>query len=91
MKSRGLGDVYKRQPSFLSEPEVSVLVVLSEPALSVLSALEPELEPFGIIGIAPATPAVGTVSIAAAATPSANLETVRVRIGDKTYLYLSHL
>src|SRR5699024_9196634 len=53
------------------------------------SALLELLEPFGIIGIAPATPAVGTEIMAAAATPSAYLEIVCLRIGNKTYLYFN--
>ena len=67
-------------PELESEPD---------PASGVGSALLELLEPFGIIGIAPATPAVGTEIMAAAATPSAYLEIACLRIGNKTYLYFN--
>ena len=73
--------------SVSSTPEIAPeLESEPDPASGVGSAL---LEPFGIIGIAPATPAVGTEIIAAAATPSAYLEIVCLRIGNKTYLYFN--
>ena len=75
-------------PEIAPEPDPA-----SDPASGVgsdsASALLELLEPFGIIGIAPATPAVGTEIMAAAATPSAYLEIVCLRIGNKTYLYFN--
>ena len=73
--------------SVSSTPEIAPeLESESDPASGLGSAL---LAPLGIIGIAPATPAVGTEIMAAAATPSAYLEIVCLRIGNKTYLYFN--
>ena len=52
---------------------------------------ESEVEPFGLIEVAPAIPAAGIVIIAAAVTPSTYLENICLAIGNKTYLYCDSL
>ena len=52
---------------------------------------ESEVEPFGLIEVAPAIPVAGIVIIAAAVIPSAYLENICLAIGNKTYLYFDSL
>lgn len=76
--------------SRVTSADAGVGVVISV-TVEMLLDPESEVEPFGLIEVAPAIPAAGIVIIAAAVIPSAYLENICLYIGNKTYLYFDSL